>query len=172
MLHSTIMNSNHFAKQLNKMNAEIAEPCNTKRKVLRELDLFVLDNSIRETTVGALRGHTLENKIKIYQEAKKCGFEYVMVASFNHMTCVGDTFCQWLVDNNEDRSKMFSFSEVTERIKNGKLDTEKVPISLRKCKEYGIPNVVFEIDLANSNIDWAEKFTIEDLCQLPPKWLN
>ena len=172
MLHSIIMNSNDFTKQLNKINATIAEQYNTKRKVLRELDLFVLDNSIRETTVGALRGHTLENKIKIYQEAKKCGFEYVIVASFNHMTRVGDTFCQWLVDNNENRFKMFSFSEVTERIKNGKPDTEKVPTSLRKCKEYGIPNVVFEVDLANSNIDWAEKFTIEDLCQLLQKWLN
>ena len=87
------------------------------------MDFFVLDNSICETTVGQLRGHTPENKIKIYQETKKCGFEYVIVASFNHMTRVGDTFCQWLVDKNEDRSKMFSFSEVTEGVKNGKLDT-------------------------------------------------
>ena len=31
---------------------------------------------------------------------------------------------------------------------------------------------MFEVDLANSNIDWAEKFTIEDLCQLLQKWLN
>ena len=39
-----------------------------KRKKLRESELFVLDNSLRESTVGQLRGHTLENKWKIYEE--------------------------------------------------------------------------------------------------------
>ena len=41
-----------------------------KRKVLKELDLFVLDNSMRETTIGQLRGHTLENKWEIYDEVR------------------------------------------------------------------------------------------------------
>lgn len=39
-----------------------------KRKILRDLDVFILDNSIRETTVGQIRGHTLENKWEIYNE--------------------------------------------------------------------------------------------------------
>ena len=39
-----------------------------KRKILQELDLFILDNSIRETTVGQIRGHTLKNKWDIYNE--------------------------------------------------------------------------------------------------------
>ena len=159
------MSSCDFSNELEIIKAEIAEQYNTKRKILRELDFFVLDNSIRETTVGQLRGHTLENKIKIYQETKKCGFEYIIVASFNHMTRVGDTFCQWLVDNNEDRSKMFSFSEVTEGVKNGKLDTDTLPVSLQKSKNYGIPNILFEMDLADSRIKW-KKFTINDLCSL------
>ena len=37
-----------------------------KRKALRQMELFVLDNSLRESTVGQLRGHTIENKWKIY----------------------------------------------------------------------------------------------------------
>ena len=41
---------------------------------LKELDLVVMDNSVRESTVGQLRGHTAEDKFKIYQEARKCGF--------------------------------------------------------------------------------------------------
>ena len=41
---------------------------NPKMDRLRDLDLFVLDNSIRETTVGQLRGHTLEDKFAIYEE--------------------------------------------------------------------------------------------------------
>ena len=39
-----------------------------KFKRLRDLDLFVLDNSIRESTVGALRGHTIQNKHDIYKQ--------------------------------------------------------------------------------------------------------
>ena len=39
-----------------------------KREKLKHSELFVLDNSLRETTVGQLRGHTLENKWKIYEE--------------------------------------------------------------------------------------------------------
>ena len=39
-----------------------------KRKGLKEMELFVLDNSLRESTVGQLRGHTIENKRKIYEQ--------------------------------------------------------------------------------------------------------
>ena len=39
-----------------------------KRDRLKNLDLIVFDNSIRESTVGQLRGHTLKNKWKIYDE--------------------------------------------------------------------------------------------------------
>jgi hypothetical protein len=41
-----------------------------KQEILREKKLFVLDNSLRESTVGQLRGHTIENKWKIYEEVK------------------------------------------------------------------------------------------------------
>ena len=45
-----------------------------KYERLKELDLVIMDNSVRESTVGQLRGHTAEDKLKIYQEARKCGF--------------------------------------------------------------------------------------------------
>ena len=65
-----------------------------KRKLesLKTLDCFVMDNSLRESTVGQLRGHTLENKLNIYEEVKKCGFKHIIVASFAHMTRVDDFF--------------------------------------------------------------------------------
>jgi hypothetical protein len=52
------------AKEL-KQREEIAE---RKQEILRKKKLFVLDNSLRESTVGQLRGHTIENKWKIYEE--------------------------------------------------------------------------------------------------------
>ena len=42
---------------------------------LKDLDLVVMDNIVRESTVGQLRGHTAEDHLKIYEEAKKCGFK-------------------------------------------------------------------------------------------------
>ena len=53
-----------------------------KYQRLRDVDCFVLDNSIRESTVGQLRGHTLDSKWKIYEEVKKCGFKNTIVARY------------------------------------------------------------------------------------------
>ena len=84
-----------------------------KYQVLRDLDLFVLDNSIRESTVGQLRGHTLENKWQLYEEVKRCGFKNIIVAAFSHMTRVDDVFIKQMVDRGEDRSGLYAFSEIT-----------------------------------------------------------
>ena len=81
---------------------------------LKDLDIFVLDNSIRESTVGQLKGHTLESKWEIYDEVKKCGFKHTIVASFSHMTRVDDVFIQQLVDRGEDREGLWAFSEITD----------------------------------------------------------
>ena len=59
-----------FDAQIAEMRSELADEYNPKRQVLKDLDLFVLDNSLRETTVGQLRGHTLENKRTIFQQVK------------------------------------------------------------------------------------------------------
>ena len=53
-----------FMDTYKSMNDEIKPRFET----LKNLDLFVLDNSIRESTVGALRGHTLQNKIDILEQ--------------------------------------------------------------------------------------------------------
>ena len=52
-----------IARMNEKLSAEAR-----KRQKLRNSKLFVLDNSLRESTVGQLRGHTPENKWKIYEE--------------------------------------------------------------------------------------------------------
>jgi hypothetical protein len=137
-----------------------------KLERLKNLDLFCLDNSIRESTVGQLRSHTLENKKTIFREVKKCGIKDVLVASFAHMTRVDDDFVQYLVDTGEDFSNFYSFSEVTEGLKDGVYDTEKIPIGLIKNKKYGLRNILFEMDLASTDCDWGGKWTMNDHCQM------
>ena len=60
------MNGN-ITGHMRRMQSKIHEE-KEKRKVLKEVNLFVLDNSLRESTVGQLRGHTIENKWKIYEQ--------------------------------------------------------------------------------------------------------
>ena len=139
---------------------------------LKNLDLFILDNSIRESTVGQLRSHTAENKKAIFAEVKKCGLEHIIVASFSHMTRVDDDFCQYLVDSGENFTNLYSFSEVTKGLKNGRYDTESVPISLLKNKKYGLRNTIFELDLANPDCKWGDTWTVQDHCQLLLQWIR
>ena len=160
-----------FSEEIRRINAGFVEQ-NEKRRALRDLDVFVLDNSIRESTVGQLRGHTLENKMKIYEEVKKCGFKNIVVASFSHTPRVDDAFVQKLVDQGEDTNTLIAFSEVTESVKEGALDVETIPVALRKMKELKLKNPIFEIDLLDSHVDWKKKFTIEDMCQLLLKRIN
>ena len=160
-----------FSEEISRVNAAFVEQ-NEKRRALRDVDFFLLDNSIRESTVGQLRGHTLENKMKIYEEVKKCGIKNIVVASFSHMTRVDDVFVKKLVDQGEDLSTLFSFSEVTDKIKEGVPDTDSIPVALKKMKDFKLRNPIFEIDLLDKNIDWESKFTVESMCQLILKRIN
>ncbi|XP_038054925.1 uncharacterized protein LOC119727133 [Patiria miniata] len=142
-----------------------------KYQVLRDLDVFVLDNSIRESTVGQLRGHTLESKWQIYEEVKKCGFKNTIVASFSHMTRVDDIFIKELKEKGEDPEGLWAFSEITEGAKNRVPDTENVPVGIRKLQPAGLYSVIFEVDLGDGVYDF-DNFSIQDLCELLNKWNN
>lgn len=155
-----------FDGEVRQVQAEIEKVRVQKRERLKNLDFFVLDNSIRESTVGQLRSHTLENKIEIYEEVKKCGFKDIIVASFAHMTRIDDDFVRYLADRGEDFENFYSFSEISEGIVNGAYDTKRIPVGLRKNKQFGLRHTVFEFDLADKNCEWGEKFTVEDMCQL------
>lgn len=143
-----------------------------KRERLKNLDFFCLDNSIRESTVGQLRSHTLQNKIDIYNHVKKCGIKDIIVASFAHMTRVDDDFVKYLKEQGEDFSNFYSFSEVTEGVVNGAYDTKKIPVGLRKNKKHGLINNFFEFDLADNTCEWGTKFTVDDMCQLLKKRID
>ena len=153
------------------MKAEIENIRIQKRERLRNLDFFILDNSIRESTVGQIRSHTIEDKKAIFRQVKRCGITDMLVATFAHLTRVDDDFCQWLKDEGEDFNLFYSFSEVAEGLNDGAYDTKTVPISLKKNKKYGLYNTVFEVDLMNPDCAWGTKFTVNDMCELIRKWM-
>ncbi|KAL9969057.1 hypothetical protein ACROYT_G021222 [Oculina patagonica] len=155
----------HIQNQIKRMNKEIEDAIDTK-KALKNMELFVLDNSLRESTVGQLRGHTIENKWKIYEQIKKVGFKHIIVASFSHMTRLGDTFIKQLKEKGEDFTNLYAFTEFLESVgKNRVPDTKTIPIGLRKMKELGIKNVIIEMDLVYKGIDY-KKFKVEKINEL------
>lgn len=156
-------------QEVSRIKADIQTIRVQKRERLKNLDFFVLDNSIRESTVGQLRAHTLENKKAIFEQVKKCGIKDVVVASFSNLTRVDDLFCEHLQKSGEDFSHFFSFSEISSGLKDGAYDTETLPVALEKNKKYGL-NPLFEVDLADPNCKWGEKFTVDDMCKLILKW--
>ena len=152
--------------EVDRMQDAIEDVKVKKRERLRNMDFFCLDNSILESTVGQLRLHTLEKKLQIFEQVKKCGIKDIVVASFSDMPRVDDVFVQHLIDTKEDFSRLYSFSEVTGSLKNGVYDTETLPAALPKIKLYGLRNVLFEVNLADKNCKWEEKFTTDDMCNL------
>ena len=99
-------------------------------------------------------------------QIKKVGFKHIIVASFSHMTRLGDTFIQQLHEKGEDFSKLWAFSEFLESIGKDKVpDTKTIPIGMRKMKDHGIQNAIIEADLVYRGIDY-KKFTVKEMCSL------
>lgn len=134
-----------FRSRIQSMNRRM-NLFNHEKNVLKNLDLFVLDNSLRENAVGNTRGHSIENRWNIYNEVKKCGFKHIAVASFKHMTRTGEQFLKELKDKEGDLSNHWAFVEL--------VDSVDPPEGLRKCKEYGVKNVVLELDLIYRGLDY------------------
>ena len=90
----------------------------------------------------------------------------MIVASFSHMTRLGDTFIQQLADKGEDFDKLWAFSEFVESVDKDRVpDTKTIPVGLRKMKELGIKNAIVEADLVWQGIDY-KRFKIEAICEL------
>lgn len=135
----------YLLDQINTLKSAQSQP--SERTVLKDLDLFVLDNSLRESTVGQIRGHTLDDKLKIFEEVKRCGFTNMIVASFSNLPRVEDAFMEVLVKRGENMKGMFAFTDVA-NFNDGAPDPATIPVGLKKMKKYGIPNIIIEIDLA------------------------
>ena len=89
------------------------------------------------------------------------------MASFAHMTRVDDDFVEYLRATGEDFSRLYSFSEVSDKgVVNGVYESETIPVGLRKNKKYGIINTIFEADLADDTCEWGTKYTVDDFCKL------
>jgi hypothetical protein len=135
-----------------------------KRTRLREMNVFVLDNSLRESTVAQRAGHTLNNKIEILNEIKKCSFDNILVGAFGGLLevdkRVDDAFCENLGHHIKNAGMdmkdtwTYAFTEISDKMPvadDGSMamlyGDNYVPAGLQKMKKYGISSAVIEIDV-------------------------
>ena len=94
------------------------------------------------------------------------GFDSCIVESFNHMNRLGEPFIRELIKSGEDMSTKYAFTEMFDNVDpESKMPIDELPIGLVKCKEFGIMNVVIEIDLNYYGID-NSKWTTQMICDM------
>ena len=138
---------------------------------LKDMELFVLDNSLRETTVASIVSHTVQNKRDIYEEIQKCGFKYYFIESFTADQRIGELFLQEMIDEGKDLSGAFTFCDAWEKISSNNVPEPDLSIGLIKCKKFGLQNVFLECDLSDFRIDY-ERFNMKKLCNYMKKKID
>eukprot|EP00928_Gymnodinium_smaydae_P078624 TRINITY_DN62737_c0_g1_i1.p1 TRINITY_DN62737_c0_g1~~TRINITY_DN62737_c0_g1_i1.p1 ORF type:complete len:819 (+),score=97.70 TRINITY_DN62737_c0_g1_i1:62-2518(+) len=138
---------------------------------LVETHPFVLDTSLRETTVGQLRATTAEDRFNIFQEVRRCGIKEMIVAVFNSRPSSDEKFLELCRERGISFDGFWAFSDFTDAWVDGRPDMKAVPNGLKKAAEWGIQGVVLEIDLADDigfgGTDWRRiDFEKDVLCCL------
>jgi hypothetical protein len=75
-------------------------------------DFFILDNSLRETTVGTSRGHTMEEKQKIIRALAGTGLEEIILGSYGNKISVDSQIPQYWRALGKSFDSTWGFSEV------------------------------------------------------------
>ncbi|EDQ85603.1 uncharacterized protein MONBRDRAFT_29104 [Monosiga brevicollis MX1] len=86
---------------------DFVPPQEAKRlsNILRKRNILIADNSLRETVVGSIHGHTLPDKKKIFRWSQACGFDLFIVAALGHDWRVEDDWLAWLFDTYHHRER-------------------------------------------------------------------
>jgi Ca2+-binding EF-hand superfamily protein len=99
-------------------------------------------------------------------KVKKIGYQHIIVASFSHMTRLGDKFIEALHEAGEDFSNFYAFSEFIESIDKDRVpESEKLPVGLAKMEQLGIRHAIIEFDLVYKGINY-EEFKVRKICKL------
>ena len=75
-------------------------------------EFFVLDNSLRETTVGAPRGHTLEEKHKIVHSLAKTSLQEIILGAYGSKISVCSQIAEHWKSLGQSFDKTWGFSEI------------------------------------------------------------
>lgn len=118
----------------------------------------VLDLTVREPTVGASRGHTLADKLALFELVRQAGFRDILLGTFNvslpDAQQVDDLFMETLIKQGADLTGGFGFAGTGEFNAQGEFQPDG---SMKKLVQYGIPNAIVDLDIASWNMSCSRE---------------
>ena len=130
--------------------AEIREGIAAKMSRLRELEPCILDMSFREATLSSRYGHTLADKIELYELAREFGFTDFGLSNFYDFPSVTDQFLDWLLENDVSLDQFLVTIAVEPG--DGSNAVARSPAVVR-TREAGIPNVILLVEIRPSTVE-------------------
>ena len=157
--------------------AEITEGIEAKMARLRELEPCILDMSFREATLSSRYGHTLADKIELYELAREFGFTDFGLSNFYDFPSVTDQFLDWLLANDVPLDRFLVTIGVEPG--DGSNTVARSPAVVR-TEEAGIPNVILVVEVRPCTVELSGRDREEMLrdidryirhyrAQLPPE---
>jgi len=120
-----------------------------KIEVLRNLQPYLIDLSLRENPVGARVGQTLANKLEILPKVRAFGFRNILLGTLDYAYPeeleVDDDFIMTLRDQGVDLTGCFAFTQIGTSAAPGQFTPDP---SQLKLQSYGVPNTLHEIYLS------------------------
>lgn len=162
-----------FQDKTKNAHAILAE---AKQKVekLRQINPYLIDLSLRESSVGDSIGQTLSEKIELLPKLRQFGFKDIVLGALNYSMPeepeVDDDFMIHLQNQKFDMTGCFAFTSVGHTNQSGVFTPD---VSLTKLKSYGIPNTILEIYLSTEGQALQQDF--KTLCRSLPdsiQWLH
>ena len=157
--------------------AEIREGIDAKMSRLRELDPCILDMSFREAALSSRYGHTLADKIELYELAREFGFTDFGLSNFYDFPSVTDQFLDYLIENDIPLDRFLVTIAVEPD--DGSNAVARSPAAVR-TEEAGIPNVILLVEIRPCTVELSGRDREEMLrdidryirhyrAQLPPE---
>ena len=130
--------------------AELREGIEAKMSRLRELEPCILDMSFREATLASRHGHTLADKVELYELARDFGFTDFGLSNFYDFPSVSDQFLDWLRANGVPLDQFLVTIAVEPA--DGSNAVAPSPAVVRTC-EAGIPNVILLVEVRPGTLE-------------------
>ena len=130
--------------------AQIRAELDAKLSRLRNLVPCILDMSFREATLSSRYGHTLADKIELYELAREFGFTDFGLSNFYDFPSVTDQFLDYLLENDVPLDQFLVTIAVEPG--DGSNAIARSPAVVR-TEEAGIPNVILLVEIRPCTVE-------------------
>ena len=143
---------------------------NREKTNLSTVKCFVLDNSIRESTTGISRGHTLADRLAIAEAISGCGFKDVVCGYFGTSRKVDDALPEAWVKNGGSLDSLWGFAWY-----HGGLGDRGIPLPdpcsglVEMAQTHKIPNAIIEVECNAPSMPY-ETFDLAEHVERQIRW--